>query len=337
MALEIKENIPLAPYTMYKIGGPARFFAEVKNEEELVEALEWAAQNGISFFTPHPSSAGNYLRAAQPTKGAGFILGAGSNTLVSDSGFPGLVIHLKDGPVKAEEERLVAGAGVMMARAVLASAKAGLTGFEWGVGVPGTIGGSVRGNAGCFGGEMKDAVESVRIFDVKTNQAYSLSSENCELGYRDSMFKRHPERIIISATLKLQRGEPQEIQEKIKTIILERSAKQDIGTKSCGCIFKNISWDKIGTEKEKLVERFPEFKEFQDRLNIPASFMIDRAGLKGRKVGRVFISPKHANFFVNEGGASSEEVRQLIQLAKTEVEKKYGLRLEEEIQYVGQS
>lgn len=334
--VNIKENIPLAPHTIYRIGGPARFFTEVKNEEELVEALEWAVQNGISFFTPHLSSAGNYLREAQPTKGAGFILGAGSNILVSDSGFPGFVIHLKDGSVEVGEERLIAGAGVMMARAVLASAKAGLTGFEWGIGVPGTVGGSVRGNAGCFGGEMKDAVESVRIFDVKTNQVYPLSAGECEFGYRDSVFKRHPERIIISATLKLQRGEPQKIQEKIKKIIAERSIKQDIGTKSCGCIFKNTSWDKIAADKENLIVRFPELGEFQDRPNIPSSFLLDKTGLKGKRIGRVFISPKHANFFVNEGGASSEEVRQLIELAKTKVEKKYGLRLEEEIQYVGQ-
>lgn len=311
--VDIKENIPLALYTIYKIGGPARFFAEVKTAEELKESLLFAQEKGAPFF----------------------ILGAGSNVLVGNQGFGGLVIRMTGGEIRVEGDKVIADAGVMMARAVLASAKAELTGFEWGVGVPGTVGGSVRGNAGCFGGEMKDVVESVNIFDTKTNQAYLLSAGDCEFGYRDSMFKRHPERIILSAILKLQKGEAQKIQEKIKKIIAERSAKQDIGTKSCGCIFKNIAWDKIGVEKEKLFERFPELGEFRERPGIPASFLIDKTGLKGRKIGRVFVSSKHANFFVNEGGASAEEVRQLIQLAKEEVEKKYGLRLEEEIVYVG--
>lgn len=311
--VNIRENVSLAPYTIYRIGGPARFFVEVKDVEELKEAVVFSFKKEAPFF----------------------ILGVGSNILISDSGFPGLVIHLKDGSVKVEEERLTAGAGVMVARAVLASARAGLTGFEWGIGIPGTVGGSVRGNAGCFGGEMKDIVESVEIFDVKIGQIYTLSFRDCEFGYRDSMFKRHPERIILSATLKLQKGETQKIQEKIKKIMAERSVKQDIGTKSCGCIFKNIAWEKVGIDKEKLFERFPELREFRDRPNIPASFLIDKAGLKRKRVGKVFISPKHANFFVNEGGASADEVRQLIQLAKEEVEKKYRLRLEEEIVYVG--
>ena len=311
--INIKQNVPLAPYTIYRVGGPARFFTEVKGAEGLREALDFSLEKKAPFF----------------------ILGAGSNILVSDKGFDGLIIRMVGGELKVDGRKLTVDAGVMMAKAVLASAKAGLTGFEWGVGVPGTLGGSERGNAGWFGGEMKDVVESAEIFDAKTGQIYILYAGDCEFGYRDSMFKRHPERVIISATLSLQEGDSQKIQEKIKKIIAERSSKQDIGIKSCGCIFKNIAWEKTEIEKERLLEGFPELREFKDRPNIPASFLIDRAGLKGKRAGNVFISPKHANFFVNEGGAMADEVWQLIQLAKEEVEKKYGLRLEEEIVYVG--
>ncbi len=322
--LNIRENIALSQHTIYRIGGPARFFIEVKTAEELTEALVFAKDKKAPFF----------------------ILGAGSNILVSENGFAGLVIHLKDGSVSIDGERMFVDAGVMMARAVFASVKAGLTGFEWGVGVPGTIGGSIRGNAGCFGGEVDQILETVRALEVKSEKLkvkstteflklFELNNTECEFEYRDSIFKRHPEWTILSATFKLKKGDPRKIQEKVRSIIFERTAKQDIGTKTCGCIFKNISWEKAGLNKEKLLERFPEFREFQNRPNLPASFLIDRAGLSGKRIGKVFISPKHANFFVNEGGASSEEVRQLIQLAKNEIEKKYGLPIEEEIVYVG--
>src|SRR3989344_19527 len=147
--LDIKTNIPLAPYTIYKIGGPASFFAEVKTAEELKEALLFAQEKGLPFF----------------------ILGAGSNVLIGDQGVAGLVIHKSGGEGKINGDRVVVDAGVMMTKAVLVSAKAGLTGFEWGVGVPGTIGGSVRGNAGCFGGEMGQAVERVQALKLKTQSA----------------------------------------------------------------------------------------------------------------------------------------------------------------------
>lgn len=315
MALPIKENIPLSSYTIYRIGGPAQFFVKVKNSEELEEALMFAAKKGLPFF----------------------ILGAGSNVLASDKGFAGLVVKLENGNIKINEEKLVVDAGVMMAKAVLISAKAGLTGFEWGIGVPGTVGGSVRGNAGCFAGEMSQVLESVQVLDTRNlgkSDLQILNSE-CQFTYRDSIFKRHPEWVILSATLKLKKGDPAKVQNEVRRIVIERGQKQDIGTKTCGCIFKNIVWEKIGGSKEKMMERFPEFKKFQDSPNVPASFLLDKAGLRGKRIGRVYISPKHANFFVNEGGASADEVRQLTQLAKEEVKKKYGLGLEEEIVYLG--
>ena len=135
--------MPLAPYTVFKIGGPARFFCEVKNKEDLAEAVSWAKEKSLPVF----------------------VLGAGSNVLISDEGFPGLVIKMNFGGLKADGTKLTAGAGVSMARAVNFAAENNLGGFEWGVGIPGTVGGSVFGNAGCYGGEIKDVVDSVEIFD----------------------------------------------------------------------------------------------------------------------------------------------------------------------------
>ena len=324
----IQEHIPLAPYTIYKIGGPARYFAEAKTSNDLADALGFAAEHGIRFF----------------------ILGAGSNIVVNDKGFDGLIIRMMGGAVRAQGEKLIVDSGVMMARAAAEAARAGLAGFEWAIGVPGTIGGSVRGNAGCFGGEMKDVVESVEIFDnlrVILRQAqdiypersrgttHNLRAQQCEFGYRDSIFKRHPDWVILSVTLALQKDDPAVIQERIRAITKERASKQDIGMQCAGCIFKNIPWDRKDINREFLVEQFPELAQFRDRATIPAAYLIDAAGLKGRRVGRVVISPKHANFFVNEGGATADEVAMLISIAKDTVMRKFGIAMEEEIQYVG--
>lgn len=312
MSIFIKENHPLAPYTIYKIGGFARFFTEAKNRDELIEAIQFAAKKGAPFF----------------------ILGGGSNVLISDNGFDGLVIRMTGGEIKVSGEHLMVDAGIVMARAVMESAKAGLTGFEWGIGIPGTVGGSIRGNAGCFGGEIKDIIESVDVFDATTGAIQIFDKNTCKFSYRYSLFKENPAWVVISSDLLLKKTDPKIVQENISRISIERIHKQDIGTKSCGCIFKNIEWNEV-KDKAKLVDLFPEIKQFLDRPNIPASFLIDNANLKGRRVGKIVVSPKHANFFVNEGGGSAEEVSGLISLVKSAVLQKYGLELHEEIQYVG--
>jgi UDP-N-acetylmuramate dehydrogenase len=255
--------------------------------------------------------------------------------LISDNGFDGLVIRMTGGEIQVEGERMVVDAGVMMARAVMESGKAALHGFEWGIGVPGTIGGSIRGNAGCFGGEMKDVVESVNVFDMQAQAVRCFSRQDCGFGYRNSIFKTHPEWIVVSAVLCLQSGDHQMIQKEIGRIAQERITKQDIGTKSCGCIFKNISWPSDKSGAEKLRTQFPELTIFREYATIPSAFLIDRCGLKGRCEGSICISDKHANFFINGGGGKSEEVMALIAITKEEVKKKYGIDLEEEIHRIG--
>ncbi len=311
--IEIKENVALAPYTIYKIGGNARFFVEAANVEDIREAALFALKNNCMYV----------------------ILGAGSNVLISDNGFDGLVIHMTAREVRVDGERMILGSGLMMARGVIESGRAGLHGFEWGIGVPGTVGGSVRGNAGCFGGEMKDVVESVEVFDTSTKAIRIFSREDCGFGYRNSLFKTHPEWIVISATLRLQKGDQKAIQQEILRITNERIAKQDIGTKSCGCIFKNVPWEFFGGDREDVCARFPEFTIFRDRAVIPSAFLIDTCGLKGSCIGSICISDKHANFFVNQGGGTSKDVMALIAVAKEEVKKKYGIELQEEIHLIG--
>ncbi len=319
---EPKENVPLAPFTIYKIGGAAKFFIEVKNGEELKSALDFATQKKLRFF----------------------IFGAGSNILISDKGFDGLAIRFSGGNISIQGTTVHIDAGVMMARAVLAAADAGLSGFEWAIGVPGTAGGSVRGNAGCFGGEMKDVIESVRVMQVADGSSQNddkqfairdMQNVECEFKYRDSLFKRHPEWIILSATLRLRMGNQDQIRETIKQISTERTEKQAIGTKSCGCIFKNVEWTRKDIDKEKLVNQFPELSPFAQGLAVPAAFLIDKSDFKNRKIGGVLVSPKHANYFVNTGEATAEDIIILASIVKDGVRKKFGILLEEEIQYIG--
>lgn len=311
--IEIKENIPLAPYTIYNIGGPAQFFANVRSAREIEEGITFARDRHIPFF----------------------MLGAGSNVLVSDAGYRGLVLRGSGGEIRVDGQLLICDAGVMMARAVFESARAGLTGLEWGIGIPGTIGGSLRGNAGCFGGEIKDVVERVEVFDTHEHATKFLRASQCNFSYRDSLFKKHPEWIILSASFRLARGDSALSHSAIKKISNERTEKQAIGAKSCGCIFKNVSWSRKDIDKKKLLTRFPELTQFRSVEHLPASFLIDSSGLKGRRVGGVHVSRRHANYFINDAGARGEHVLMLISLAKNIVRRKYGIQLEEEIQYVG--
>lgn len=314
MAINIQQNIELAPFTLFKIGGPAAYYIEVENAVQMEEAVKWAVDKKVPFF----------------------ILGAGSNSLVADAGYSGVVIRVAGGELQIVGDRLYVDAGVMMARAVLTAARAGLAGFEWGIGIPGTLGGSVRGNAGCFGGEIKDVVERVRVLQLSSDiHIVELENEQCDFGYRDSIFKQHSDWVILGATLKLREGDSAAIQARVREITLERTSKQAIGTKCAGCVFKNIAWNSVGVDKAVLLKKFPELNEFAERETIPTSYLIDHAGLKGTRVGRAMISDTHANFILNEGGASAFEIRTLIARVKEDVQKKYDLLPEEEIQYLG--
>ena len=311
--MEIKENINLAPHTIYKIGGAARYFVEVKDAKELKEALVFSSENNLPFF----------------------VLGAGSNVLISDAGFNGAVIHPAGGSIAVQKNRITAEAGVAMARVVAEALKHGLSGFEWAVGIPGTIGGSVRGNAGCFGSEMSNVVAAIEVFNAKSGKIEEWPGTKAEFYYRDSVFKRRPELVVLAVTLELKPGNREDGEKLVRDYISHRDKTQDIGSRSAGCIFKNIPWKRRDIDAPELVSRFPELSAFSGSHGIPAGFLVDRVGLKGRSLGGAKISERHGNFIINTGGATAEDVLILIGIAKEHVHRTYGLLLEEEIQYIG--
>ncbi len=282
--MKILENQLLAPFTTYQIGGPADYFVEAASAEEVTEALEWAAARDMPFY----------------------VFGGGSNLLFDDAGFRGLVIRLRAEGVEVDGERVTAEAGVMMARLVKAAEEAELTGIEEWNGLPGTVGGAVTGNAGCFGVEVKDVLESATVWSPGEG-VRSVGPEFFEYHYRSSRLKKETG-IVLAATFKLARGEATEITAKMREIARSRIQKQPPGS-STGSFFKNPEGDSAGR-------------------------LIEAAGLKGHVLGKAQISPQHANFFLNRGGATAAELLELADLAQAEVQKQFGVVLEQEVVFV---
>ncbi len=176
--LFIRQKIHLAPYTTLKIGGPADYFVECKTEEEIIEALRWASEKKMPYY----------------------ILSGGSNVLISDLGFRGIIIRIKAQTFRIDGEKVSSEAGVSLPLIAKKTAEAGLSGLEFGIGVPGTVGGAVYGNAGAFGQETKDVARSVRVAMRETDwKITEFSNEKCEFSYRESIFKRHKNWLILSA------------------------------------------------------------------------------------------------------------------------------------------
>jgi UDP-N-acetylmuramate dehydrogenase len=332
--MKIRKNVKLAPYTTFKIGGPAKFFCEAKDEGEISEALRFARENKLPVF----------------------ILGGGSNVLVSDKGFDGLVIKILNTQYSILNTRLECGAGCQLGTVVNESVKAGLTGLEWAAGIPGTVGGAMRGNAGAYGSMMGEIVENIKVLQIsnlqfpvpdknpnvkipmskkiqnpKSKNIFILSNKDCQFNYRDSIFKHNLNLIILSVELKLKKGDKAKNRQKIKEILAARKEKQPMDFPSPGSFFKNPV-----VKNKKLIREFEidTGQKIKDN-KIPAPYLIERVGLKGKKIGGAMVSEKHANFIVNTGKATADNVATLVAIAKTRVRDKYGIQLEGEVQMVG--
>jgi UDP-N-acetylmuramate dehydrogenase len=319
---QFKENVPLSKFSHYKIGGPARFFFDAKSASE----VRWT------------------VKEAKKQKLPVFVLGGGTNILISDDGFDGLVLRMAIKDIKVKGTTVTVGAGVPMADLLKSAVAHSLAGLEWAGGLPGTVGGAVRGNAGCFGGETKDSVVSVTSFDTKKMALVTRTARACAFGYRQSVFKKkNGAEIILSATFALAKGNKKEIAKVIKERIAYRNERHPMEHPNIGSIFKNVPLHAVrakgSTHYKKalrdasLTLRGSQFSVKTDPF--PVIFtarLIAESGLRGVSAGGAMISPKHPNFIVNVLAARSSDVQQLITLAKAEVQKKFGIPLEEEVQ-----
>ena len=307
--ITLKENVPLAPFTSFAIGGPARYLAEAQSAEELRDALLFARQKGLDYY----------------------LFGGGTNLLVSDSGFDGLIIRVKFDAVGRAGETVLAEAGADLTGLVQLSATWGLSGVESLAGIPGLLGGAVRGNAGAYGSCIGEVCSRVQALDSETLEYVTLTGEECRFGYRDSRFKREPRLIVISAELELASAPTPEIRQRIEATLARRAARNLQCEKSVGSFFMNPVVSDPG-----LIERFESDQKVHSRDGrIPAGWLIDQVGLRNQRIGAAMVSALHANYLINTGGASAKEIMVLARLVKERVRAVTGVQLQEEVSCLG--
>lgn len=308
---KIKQNIPLAPLTTFKIGGPAEYFVEIKTKEELVEAASWAKENKKPLV----------------------ILAGGSNVLINDQGIKGLVIKMGNNNLAVKGERVECEAGAELSQVVRLAAGHNLSGLEWAAGIPGSVGGAIRGNAGAFGQSMAEAIETVEVYKIKKSKFYLFSHNECSFRYRQSIFKKNKNLLIWLVVLKLHKGDVRDINEKITENLNKRNKSQP-KLPSAGCIFKNIDFKDLEQINPNLAKD-ARGENIIKGEKVSVGWVISRLNLAGKKIGKAKISLEHANFIVNINKATAEEVIILISFIKQQVRDKTGLQLHEEIQYFG--
>jgi len=285
----VRENEPLASRTSFGIGGPADFFLELARADAIERTIDGCKQRGIPYL----------------------LLGAGTNLLIADRGVDGLVVRVVNRDHEIEGTRVRAAAGLKMMRLARIVADANLRGFEFAIGVPGTVGGAVYQDAGCWGKEIREVLLEVEGYlPGKGRQRWS--PEVLNLGYRSSALREGAltGALVISATVQLERGDGEAAKQLMAKLTRERNETQPIKTKNCGSVFKNPPGDSAGR-------------------------LVQAAGLKGAREGAAVVSTVHGNFIVNEGGATAADVRRLIERVMVEVKRRFGLQIEPEVEMVG--
>lgn len=286
----MRENVNLSKYTACRIGGPADVLLTVSSTDEMVEIVKFLNENNHDYF----------------------ILGGGSNILISDKGVRGIVIlnkakHIKFGK-KSATPTVWAESGSKLIHMARLSAERNFSGLEWAGGIPGTIGGAIYGNAGAHGGDIASTLISADIL-LQNNERVNWSADDFDFKYRSSKLQSSPGAVILSASFKLTLGNLEEIKQKMDINHAIRKNTQPPGA-SLGSMFKNPPGDYAGR-------------------------LIDAVGLKGVRIGDAEISPIHANFFINYGGATGNDVSELISFVKEKVSEKFGVSLELEIKMIG--
>ncbi|MFA6271498.1 MAG: UDP-N-acetylmuramate dehydrogenase [Patescibacteria group bacterium] len=303
----VTKDFPLAPLTGYKIGGPAEYYFLAENTDDVQNAVAVAHDLHLSIF----------------------ILARGSNVLISDRGFKGLVIHNKSKSISVVDTEMQADAGVNLSLLANVAKEHGLSGVEFAAGIPGSVGGAVRGNAGAWGTEIKDVLSKVIII-TENGTIEERMNQQCNFGYRESVFKTNKE-IILTAYFNLEKSTKEAVQAKTMEIVNKKKTQQEFESPSAGCVFKNT---KVDLTQEELKKKGIELTAVNNGL-VSSGYLIDQLGLKGFAIGDAMISNVHANFIINKGGATAEQIVMLIGVIKQKVRDKYSIQLQEEIQLVG--
>ena len=285
--IALEHDVPLAPLTTLRVGGPADRLVLPRDRAELLAALRLALAAGVPWF----------------------ILGNGSDLVVADAGIRGLVIRNRARTVAIDGNSLRADAGSAMAMLVKRCTQQGLTGLEFGISIPGTLGGAVWANAGAHDGEMRQVVASVEAWDPEADAELTLAGEECSFTYRDSRFK-HSAEVVLAASLELAAGDSTQIARRVDEHQAQRRATQPLADQNAGSVFRNPPGDHAGR-------------------------VIEAAGLKGFRIGTASVSTLHANFIVTDRGGRASDVRALGDHVRETVAARFGVTLIYEIEFVG--
>ncbi len=294
IGVKTSRDEPLARFTTMRVGGPADLFATVHNAHELRAMVRFVRSRGL----PH------------------LLLGRGSDLVIADAGVRGLVIQVRAEGSRTSGEHYTAEAGVQMARAATETQRAGLTGLEFGLAIPGTVGGAVWANAGAHEADIAGVLETARVLAADGTESI-VAGDSLDFGYRDSRLKRPTDLdgralydVVIEATFRLTEAAPDVIKQRLDAIRHWRQAHQPLGLPSAGSVFRNPPGDSAGR-------------------------LIDAAGLKGTRIGGAVVSEKHANFIVNDQRGSAADVRRLAEHVRTVILDRYSISLAFEIEFVG--
>jgi len=319
--VKIKSNIPIARFSTFRIGNKAKYFCEVKNDTELLEAIIEAKELKVPYK----------------------IIAGGSNIVFPDQKLDYLLIRIKSNRLKVDGNKTIIDSGVPLSRVIAAACKRGLRGLETLSGIPGTLGGAIVGNAGAYGHSISEIVERVEIFGpvrgregsqrasasngIDGWKKYWLTNEECKFQYRESIFKEKSF-IVLRAALKFKKGDPRELQKISQDIIRVRLKKYKPGLRCPGSFFKNILVKDISKKSLNLVDKN---KIIEGK--IPAGYLLEQVGVKGMRLGGIYIADFHGNLLVNDGTARAADVKKMAKILKDRVKKRFEINLEEEIRY----
>ena len=304
--LTVSAHTPLSRYTRFGIGGPADLFAETRDEQAFVAALAAARESGTPVC----------------------VTGGGTNLIVSDQGFRGLVLRFCESTLCADGPRIMAGAGAVLQDLVDFANRHGLKGLETLAGIPGWVGAAVYGNAGAYGHSISERVAAVRFFDGEDARVFDNSQ--CDFRYRESIFKRRKEWIIFRVELTLEPAAAAELEEISAGILKVRNEKFPPTMKCAGSIFKNFLLRELPPAVAAAVPA-----AVVREGKIPAAWFLEQVGAKGMQLGGIQVAAYHANLIYNAGQGTASELCELIAELKRRVRERFGIDVEEEVQYVG--
>lgn len=304
--ISVQKNIPLSHYTTFEIGGPAKFFVQVSTKFELIEAINFAKEKNLPYL----------------------VIGGGSNLLISDEGFSGLIIKNSINSIDQKGTTITVGSGTTLTELINFTVENGLGGLEKLIGIPGSVGGAVYGNAGAYGQTICGNIIEVHALD--NGQEIILSKTECEFSYRDSNFKRN-HLIILEIVFKLPKADPNILREEMDNTLMDRLKKYPQSLRSAGSFFKNIPVGKVTSESLKLIP--------EDKINhgkIPVGFLLEAVGAKNESLEDIKVLQNHANTIINTGNGSYYNVLKLAEILAKKVKDKFGIDIEPEVQIISQ-